>query len=533
MQYYGRMCLLAVGFYRRIMRIRAFALPTFTAAVLLSACMTSPLPAAASTLVATDHGQLQCTVSVGVRSWRGVPYATPPVGDLRWAAPEDARPWDGVREAVEFGAACAQGESVMGMPGIPSTSEDCLYLNVYVPDSGAVDLPVMVWLHGGGNTYGAAAQYDPSRLVAGGEVMVVTVGYRQGLFGSLAHPALDGADGEIRSGDYGLQDQRAALRWVHSNAAAFGGDAGNVTLFGESGGGYDSCAHLTSADSAGLFDKVIMQSANCATDWATSREDGRTTATAVADTLCPGISETDMAACLRKADVADLVSQADQLMEVQPVVGGSVMPVPTGQALASGDFNRVPILHGINSDELQPYAATLGIETEADYFAALEENFGDRAAAIAAEYPASEFELPVKALGRVLTDAEWASGLVRTRTALGDRVPAFTYELSVTDAPYFTHVEHPGFGLDAYHMVDCAFLFDTPFFESVREDHERLADLMIGSWSTFARTGDPDADGGWEPSKAGTEVRSLSSEGAENIDFDDEHRIDFWASLHA
>ncbi|THV41190.1 carboxylesterase/lipase family protein [Glycomyces buryatensis] len=486
-----------------------------------------------STLVTTESGQLQGAASKGVRSWLGVPYAAPPVDDLRWVPTEDAESWEGVREATEFGSPCAQGTSAMGMPGIPGTDEDCLYLNVYAPETGAEDLPVMVWLHGGGNTYGAAEQYDPSRLVADGDVVVVTVNYRLGLFGSLAHPVLDGEDGETLSGNYGLQDQQAAFEWVRSEAAAFGGDSGNVTLFGESGGGYDVCAHLASAGSAGLFDKAIMQSANCATDWATTRADGQATAAAVAEALCEDVPEVDLAVCLRDADPADLNAQGDQFMELQPVIGGPVMPIATGEALTSGEFNHVPVLHGVTSDEFQPLALSMEIESEADYLAALEANFGDQAEAIAAEYPASDFDLPVKAMGRVLSDAEWATGFAQTRVALGDQVPAFSYEMSVADAPYYNYVPRPDFPVDAFHMVDCAFLFDTPFMEPLSEKHEPLADLMIESWSTFARTGDPDGDGGWEPHSTDTDTRRLSPEGATNVDFEDDHHTEFWASLHA
>ncbi|WP_199042936.1 carboxylesterase/lipase family protein [Glycomyces salinus] len=485
------------------------------------------------TLVTTDKGQVKGTAADGVRSWLGVPYASPPTGDLRWAPPEEAEPWDGVRAADRFGSACAQGESALGMPSVPGVNEDCLNLNVYAPDTGDRDLPVMVWLHGGGNSYGAGSQYDPSRLVTDGEVVVVTVNYRQGLFGSLAHPALDGDDGEVLSGNYGLQDQQTALEWVRANASAFGGNAENVTLFGESGGGYDACAHLASAGSAGLFDKAILQSATCAAAWATGREEGRDIAADLAEELCPEAE--DVATCLREAAAADVIAFSDRLGEVQPVVGGPVMPVPTGEAIASGEFNHVPVLHGINSDEMQGYAVTLGVETEEDYLARLEEMFGDLAGAIAAEYPAVEGDDgPTRALGRVLTDAEWSTGLAATREAFGDRVPAFTYELSVSDAPYFTHIpSRPDFEFDAHHMVDCAFLFDTGFFEPIEDEQRPLAELMIESWSEFARTGDPDGEGPWEPYATDEDTMRLSPEGATAIDFEDEHRIGFWRGLRA
>jgi para-nitrobenzyl esterase len=486
------------------------------------------------TLVDTDLGALQGSADNGVRSWLGVPYAAPPVDELRWASPEPAEPWEGVRQATEFGNVCAQGAAPM--PGIPSTDEDCLYLSVYAPEKHADDLPVMVWFHGGGNSYGAAEQYDPSRLVTEGDTVVVTVNYRQGLFGSMAHPALD-EDGETTSGNYGLQDQQAAMRWVKDNAESFGGDAGNVTIFGESGGGYDVCAHLASESSAGLFDKAIVQSAPCSSDWAPSREEAHARDIAIADSLCPEAE--DVEACLRGLSPEQLNAATAGLFEVQPAVGGPVMPVATADAIASGDVNEVPVLIGINRDENQ--LMTGGLEvltghvmTDEEYVPTLVDQFGaDAAEAIAAEYPLSDYEHPAKALAAVQTDADWAANAATTVDALSGQVPTYAYELSVSGTPYFTFTEAPSWEMDAFHMVDVAFLFDTTIFEDRSAEVEPLADLMVKSWTTFARTGDPDGRGRWHEAEGDCGFRQLTVDGARNVDFTAEHRLEFWESLNA
>ncbi|MDA1362375.1 carboxylesterase family protein [Glycomyces luteolus] len=490
---------------------------------------------AAPTLVDTDLGPLQGAAGNGVHSWLGVPYAAPPVDELRWASPEPAAPWEGVREATEFGNVCAQPAAPM--PGIPSTDEDCLYLNVYAPDDARDDLPVMVWFHGGGNSYGAGEQYDPSRLVTEGDAVVVTVNYRQGLFGSMAHPALD-QGGETTSGNYGLEDQQAALRWVGENAEAFGGDDGNVTIFGESGGGFDVCAHLASETSAGLFDKAIMQSSPCGSDWAPSREEGRARDIAAAEEQLGCTDPAEAEACLRGLSTEAINEATAGLYEVQPVVGGPVMPVATADAIEAAELNEVPVLIGINRDENQ--LMTGGMEvltghvmTAEEYVPALTEEFGAEAAdAIAAEYPLSDYEHPAKALAAVQTDAYWAANLSTTVAALSDQVPAFAYEMSASGTPYFKEFEAPSWEMGAFHMVDVAFLFDTTIFADRSAEVEPLADLMVKSWSTFARTGDPDGRGRWHEAK-GDCVRQLTPEGARNVDFADEHHLEFWESVNA
>src|SRR6516162_5507008 len=209
-------------------------------------------------VVRTDKGAVRGVRASGAREFFGIPYAAPPVGALRWRPPRPAARWTGIRNATWPGPACAQTGSIATGVITTSTSENCLYLNVYTPTViGRGGLPVMVWIHGGGFTGGEGSIYDASKLAAKGHVIVVTINYRLGAFGFLA---LAGLDGQGASGDYGLMDQQAALRWAHRNARAFGGNPRDVTEFGESAGAASVCDNMASPAAAGLFARAIAES---------------------------------------------------------------------------------------------------------------------------------------------------------------------------------------------------------------------------------------------------------------------------------
>ncbi|MFD0078841.1 carboxylesterase family protein [Streptomyces sp. NPDC127166] len=272
--------------------LTAATLTLVTLATGLGIALGGPAQAAtgtgAATLVTTTGGAVRGTAnSDGTRSFQGIPYAAPPVGAMRWASPRRAAPWTGVREATAPGPSCAQPQ---GLPiGTSSESEDCLYLNVTTSAPRAGKRPVIVWIHGGSLMFGSGDLYGPKRLAAEGAV-VVTVNYRLGVMGFLAAPALN------TSGGLGLEDQQEALRWVRANAAAFGGDPANVTVMGESGGGYSVCGHLASPKSAGLFDRAVIQSAPCATGGSRTRQDAEAEANATMNNL------RTMGACTKDED---------------------------------------------------------------------------------------------------------------------------------------------------------------------------------------------------------------------------------------
>src|SRR5690242_7178565 len=305
-------------------------------------------------IATTEDGAVLGTTAGTVEEFLGIPYAAPPTGHLRWRPPQPPAEWHGVRDARQFGPSCPQPASPFAPPG--PMSEDCLYLNVSTPTlpggdgdhrlprgEGRHGLPVLLWIHGGGLTTDAGRDYDPAKLAADG-VVAVTINYRLGALGFLAHPALASRPGGP-AGNYGLMDQQAALRWVRDNIARFGGSPHNVTIAGESAGGLSVLAHMVSAGSRGLFQKAIIQSGSFALNQqplATAEAAGEAFA---AQAGCPD----QTAACLRHLPVSDLVNP--NFIEIPGVVDGKVLTEPIGTALAAGRFARVPVLNGTNHEE--------------------------------------------------------------------------------------------------------------------------------------------------------------------------------------
>ncbi|MFB9838567.1 carboxylesterase/lipase family protein [Actinoallomurus acaciae] len=493
-------------------------------------------------VVRVRDGLVRGSVGAGYRQFDGIPYAAPPVGDLRWTPPQAPQPWSGVRAATEPRSSCPQTAGFLG--DAASDDEDCLYLNVTTPaNSDGKRLPVMFWIHGGGFYSGSGSLYGAQRLATAGNVVVVTLNYRLGVFGFLDHPALDRAGGE--SGDYGIEDQQAALRWVRRNAAAFGGDAGNVTLFGESAGGVSTCAQLAAPASAGLFRRAIVQSGPCtmASEWPYA--DGswvvrpRATAEKQGEDVAARLGcEQDTVACLRGKSVADLLDASDGGQGYGPAAGGGVLPLSPKTALATGRFNRVPVIHGTTHDEHRTFVAAIETftghtATAADYRQDIEDFFGkDKAAAVLKEYPVDAYESPSVALSTVWTDSAWACTALDTDRLLSARVPTYAYEFSDSTAPWASDGSSPSFPTGAFHASELQYLFDDEQFRTpLNAGQRQLSDQMIRYWTNFARTGDPNGGGttAW-PRFAGTAVRSLSTGGDAQADLSSEHHCGFWKS---
>src|SRR5580698_589132 len=334
----------------RARRVRRAALCAVSAVSVAAAALAasaagavaSPASGGASPIVRTDDGLVRGAGVAGVNSFLGLPYAAPPTGNLRWRPPQPAAAWTGVRDATQFGPSCPQ--STVNNPYLPPgpISENCLYLNVYTPASGSSSgRPVLVWIHGGGLTVDGARNYDGTKLAADGTV-VVTINYRLGALGFLAHPALASRPGGP-AGNYGLMDQQAALRWVQANISRFGGNPRNVTIAGESAGGLSVLAQLVSRGSRGLFQRAIVQSGAFALhqqSLAAAEAAGKAFA---AKAGCPD----QTARCLRRLPVADLVKNFPGAA-IPGVVDGQVLTESVGSALAAGRFARVPILDGSN-----------------------------------------------------------------------------------------------------------------------------------------------------------------------------------------
>ena len=321
-----------------------FAIVIFLACWATVAVPTFAQPASAPPVPQTvriDTGEISGLETESGLEFRGVPFAAAPTGELRWKPPQAVAPWTGVRDAVTYSPVCPQAP-----PSPNGQSEDCLYLNVTVPERATTSskLPVIVWIHGGGFELGEGADYEAPDLSAKGAI-VVTINYRLGLLGFLAHPALAEKPGGA-SGNYGLMDQQEALRWVQRNIAQFGGNPGAVTIAGQSAGGLSVFQQLVSPGAKGLFHRAVAQSGAFAPSQKTladAQAEGAVSASAVG---CADQS----AECLRQVPVDVLV--ANQPLSVTPgVIDGAVVPRSIGKALATGQFNRVPIINGVNTQE--------------------------------------------------------------------------------------------------------------------------------------------------------------------------------------
>ncbi|ONI72171.1 hypothetical protein BWI15_19050 [Kribbella sp. ALI-6-A] len=504
------------------------AAATLVALVLLGTVQ----PATAATgPVRIDTGQLQGrTTATGVRVFEGIPYAAPPVGPLRWSAPRPAEPWTGVRDATVPGPICPQasGPTVSG-------SEDCLTLNVWAP-ARATNAPVLLFLHGGGFTGGAGSRYDPSELVARGNI-VVTANYRLGALGFLRHRSMR----DPAAGNFGLADQQQALRWFKRNARAFGGDPHRVTVWGESAGAFSVCAHLVSPSARGLFARAIVQSAPCLNDFLPARAaEHRATTTAAA----LGCADPRTAlACLRAKPFQELtgLGQSEALARRTtdrswlPTAGTALIPLQPRIAHRLGAAADVPVLQGGTKDEMRSFVGGRYDEqgrpvTAAQYPQLVSDLYGDKAAKVLAEYPAADHPSPSLALAQVLTDEGLLLGACSQLTAndvMARRARIYTYEFAEPRTP------EPGtFPYGAHHGVDVQYFLGsteppgpwTP--PPLTPAQKQLAGRLLDQWSAFARAGDP----GWAPYRRDV-VRSISVASTGPVDLRATHRCDFWESV--
>ena len=490
--------------------------------------------ARAPVVAVTDSGPVKGVDRLNMRSYFGIPYAAPPVGDLRWAPPAAPGRWKGLLDKSASAAPCLQTSASPFR--LANGQEDCLYVDVHAPAGSGGPFPVMVWFHGGAfNTGGTVTYADPSPLVAKG-VVVVTVAYRMGAMGFLGHPALR-ADGSGAApagsvGDYGIMDQQAALRWVQANIASFAGDPRNVTIFGESAGGFSVMTHLASPLSAGLFRKAIVESGGYAFDRQlpqASLEAASTTivnnALAAAGISCPGGSVD--AACLRGLPASVVANQlADAYTAVQsspvPSIDGYVLPKSIKATFIAGQNNKVPLLNGSNQDEWSLFVAIgeLGrraavgnfdpgnlsflAPTPATYVPTLAGQAaggGVSSGTIAAAYPLSSYGgaadplAPVRGAIAEGTDFIFACPALNiSKRVRSQATPVWMYEFRDQTAPPSIGVDPAGNPIvatpqGAAHSYELQYLFNLG--DLGNSERKALRDAMTTYWTNFARSGNP------------------------------------------
>jgi para-nitrobenzyl esterase len=480
---------------------------------------TTQVPAVAEgtgRVVHTDKGAVSGTVTSTYRTFGNIPFAAAPVGENRWKDPQPAQAWQGVRDATKPSPDCAQTPQ-LNQPA--SETEDCLYLNVTTPAKKAgKPRPVMVWIHGGGFTSGAARMYDATWLATKNDAVIVTINYRLGVFGFFGYPGLAG------SGTFEISDQQAALRWVQRNARAFGGNPGNVTIFGESAGGLSVCAQLASPQAAGLFHKAIIQSGACALTTPDLENPGTfmTLWKPRAEVEQMGVAQPlgcQDIACLRALPVTTLLPVHNVF--AFPAYDSRVLPVDPAVAQKTGRTHRVPTLVGSTHDEATLFVGLFepAPVPDAQYRARVGSWFGEKLAdQIVARYPLNGNGDARDEMAEALTDRSWACPSQDTRDGLGRRMKVTGYEFADPAAPLIFPglPPFPG-GYKAYHASELPFLFDMG--ATLTPAQQRLSDYMIAAWGRFARTGDP----GWR-----ADVQSLAPGAVGPADFVKDHQCGFW-----
>ena len=464
----------------------------------------------------------------------GIPFAAPPVGDLRWRAPQPALSWEGTRDGTVFGAECMQyrGGSAefladilngMGLNAVerhlatialqsgppPAESEDCLFLNVRSANVGGSELqPVMVWIHGGSHQAGAGSQglYQANQLVENG-VVLVTINYRLGVFGYIAHPALSADDPRGVSGNYGLLDQVASLEWIKENISAFGGDPDNITIFGESAGAQSVTEIMSTPLSEGLFHKAILQSGASTynANGLTTAIDGRLTMHEAGVEFFDGLASADASAAdLRAISATDIISHIPSKMHLGgyalPTVDGVVIPKLMGEAIGDGSIHNVPMLAGYNADEGTLFYDSIQKPTVLvpefpepleERLAFLSELYGEAdAAALIELYGLDDAETYQAAETDMLGDDLFGVHM-RYLAAANDAAGEPTYLYHFTRVP-----PSKAQTIGAFHASEIFFVFNSHSpLAGLTEEDEALTEAMGLYWTNFAKSADPNSDG--------------------------------------
>jgi carboxylesterase type B len=520
------------------------ALAVISVALGCAACGGATAAPRRGPVVATLSGRARGLVVRGVDEFLGIPYAAPPAGRLRWRPPRPAPRWTGVRAFVRPPSRCAErGGGVRTM----SVSENCLHVSVYRPHGTTARdrLPVLFWIHGGGLSAGSSQQYDGSLFVRTDHIEVVVIDYRLGAFGYLDLPGLPG--GAAVSGDYGLLDQEAALRWTRENIARFGGDPRRITIAGESAGGYSVCALLTSPPVRGLFSAAIMESGSCNSD---TPARARLRALAFARSAgCARAREAAVVRCLRGRSVRRLLEDRRYPPGRLPIAGGRALPVAPAAQVARGRFARVPILIGTNRDEGRLFSARFALASRRRYLAVLRADYGLEAGEVLAAYRWSSFPEPYRtayAIGAVWTDSAFKLGIggcaeQNLAHAFARRVPTWFYEFDVRSTPPLNE-KISGYRWGAAHVMELPYMWPSyqdgdDIYAKLSAPQRELSRWMVRYWGAFVRDGRPAVGGQtpWPEYGRTGELLSLRPGSASTpipgAQFAAEHRCSFWNAL--
>jgi para-nitrobenzyl esterase len=495
-------------------------------------------------LVKTDRGLVHGAAGPGVREFKGIPFALPPVGERRFAPPESAASWSGVLDATQYRSACPQ----LARYGLTDASDDenCLYLNVTAPlpkGASTKKRPVIVWIHGGAYVGGSSNLYPLDYLSRTGDVVVVSVNYRLGVLGFMAHPAFPAA----HNGDLGLEDQREALRWVKRNISAFGGDPANVTLAGESSGAASVCMQLIAIEqSRGLFEKAIIQSLACGIQLESAAAAGRTGEQVAALVHCNDLAT--VVACLRSKPIHELLDAQVAVTSANsrafaPSVGSVSVPRQGAEAFSSGRFLRMPMINGGNRDEMRLYvayaiAAGQAVTSET-YPRLLASLYGDAGPDVMAEYPPASFPSVPSAFGTIQSDFTPGGPLsnclyLKAGADASRYVPVYEYEFADRHAP--PEMDDPGFEMGAVHAAELPYFFPHISHNSkingpdLEPASQRLSEAMVAYWSSFAYTGRPAAAGlpAWPRYRSTADVMRFEPGEVHLFDADAAHHCGFW-----
>ena len=502
-------------------------------------------------LVVTDTGALRGASGVGVREFKGIPFALPPTGELRFSPPRPQAHWAGTLDATKYKSPCPQ-VARYGQTDA-SDNEDCLYLNITVPvtrprSHGVQNgKPVIVWIHGGAYVGGSADIYPLDYFSRAGDVIMVSVNYRLGVFGFMAHPAFDPA----HNGSLGLEDQREALRWVKRNIRAFGGDPHNVTLAGESAGAASVCLQLIAPqEAAGLFQKAIIQSIGC-TIHLRSADEAADTGVSVSK-LVHCTDPATALACLRGKSVRELLEAQVEVSGTNVRafglgVGSISVPRQPADAFAAGQFLKVPMINGGNRDEMRLYVGyeldAGGTITRDSYVTRLRTSYGEHAAEIAERYPLTEDTSPAEAVSRAESDFMPGGPLnnclfLETARLASRFVPVYEFEFADPDAPSVTL--KPGFATGAVHSAELVYFYPRISFNSridgpeVPRESQPLSRQMVAYWSQFAHTGRPSVPGlaAWPRYRSPGDVMRLEPGHVGTFDAARAHQCGFWKKLY-